>query len=135
MNSIDRTTHTRSTTAHNNKAPLNNYIKLIHCTFFFLFPLLGREQEGEGAMKVRLTICFLNVSSSRLPRISTLNKQYETRRSSVTTTTTQRAGLSGLQILVGAYLIHNHSENGPGANQLPFQWVSMFFPGVKTVGA
>jgi hypothetical protein len=67
-------------------------------------------------MKVRLTFLFLNVSSSRLPRISMLIKQYETRRSSVTSATKQRPRWSGLRILVGVYLIPNHSENGQPAS-------------------
>ena len=82
---------------------------------FALFPLQGREQEGEGIKKIRLIFCFLNVSSSRLPRISTLNKQYGARRISVNTAPTQRAGWPGLRIPVGEYLIPNQSQNGPGA--------------------
>jgi len=66
-------------------------------------------------MKVRLTFCFLNVSSPTLRIISTLIKQYGARCSSVITATTQRAGWSGLGIRVEEYLIPKHSQNGPRA--------------------
>jgi len=66
-------------------------------------------------MYVRLTFRFLNVSSSALRRISTLIEKYGAWRSSVITATTLRAGWSGLRILIGEYLIPNHSQNGPGA--------------------
>jgi len=113
--SIDRTVHTRSRTAHINIAQLNNYIKFLHYTFSFLITFKGREREGGGIMNFKLTFLFLNVSSSALRRISALIDQYGARRSSVITETTLRAGWSGLRILIGEYLIPNHSQNGPGA--------------------